>query len=292
MSYLIDELPTRQDLSITDRAEVDWLVSAFPDYQIDYLNYCEGWGVSWFRGTKKSTGMRVRVLYENTKNSYVLERLKQRIDRICLLSHPNLLLPIDKGELGDGALYVVTPLIKGCTLETLIRSKTFSLPEFVDTFDSILDSIFYLHSNDAFYPTADLSCILFRTNNLGTRELQLEVIDTVEFGGLFQSHRLYDGPEFWLEGEPQKQRSTVTDIYSLGLLLYHALTLENLFEGPSQEQCVLNISSRPPDLKHSLIPMTPSQLDKYSGVIHKCLKKSIDQRYQSLDELRADLLNS
>jgi Tol biopolymer transport system component len=96
--------------------------------------------------------------------------------------------------------------------------------------------------------------------------------------GTFQ----YMSPE-QLEGGEADAR---TDIFAFGALLYEAMTGRKAFEGKSQASLISSIMAGSPPPITSLQPMTPPALER---VITTCLKKDPDDRWQTAQDLAAEL---
>jgi Tol biopolymer transport system component len=96
--------------------------------------------------------------------------------------------------------------------------------------------------------------------------------------GTFQ----YMAPE-QLEGEAADAR---TDIFALGAVLFEMSTGRKAFEGKSRTSLIAAIvSSHPPNVS-TVMPLSPPALDH---VIHKCLEKDPDDRWQSARDVAAEL---
>jgi len=72
------------------------------------------------------------------------------------------------------------------------------------------------------------------------------------------------------------------DVYSLGCVLFHAVTGQVPFSAANDFAKVVAHSQAEPPSAHALVPDVPEQLD---GVIHRAMAKQPDDRYPSAGEL-------
>lgn len=77
-----------------------------------------------------------------------------------------------------------------------------------------------------------------------------------------------------------------TDIFSLGVTLYEALTLVRAFDGDTSQQVFQKILTEEPPSPQRLRSRVPFDL---AVICAKCMEKSQDRRYASMAELAADL---
>jgi serine/threonine protein kinase len=96
--------------------------------------------------------------------------------------------------------------------------------------------------------------------------------------GTFQ----YMSPE-QIEGQDADARS---DIWSLGCLLYEALTGKHAFEGKTQASLVSAIIKDQPPSISGIQPLAPPGLDR---IVATCLAKDPDARWQSAADLAREL---
>jgi serine/threonine protein kinase/tetratricopeptide (TPR) repeat protein len=100
--------------------------------------------------------------------------------------------------------------------------------------------------------------------------------------GIIMGTPLYISPE-QVEGASVDQR---TDIYALGVILYEMVTGHPPFEGDNGLSVALKHKTEVPKSPRDSNAQLPEELDR---LILKCLSKKQDQRYQSAEELFAEL---
>jgi tetratricopeptide (TPR) repeat protein len=102
-------------------------------------------------------------------------------------------------------------------------------------------------------------------------------------GGMIIGTPEYMAPE-QVEGQEADQR---TDIYALGAILFEMVTGRVPFEGDSPLSVAYKHKNEPPPPPRKLNAQVPEPLD---GLILRCLEKEKENRYQTADEVLADLI--
>jgi eukaryotic-like serine/threonine-protein kinase len=92
----------------------------------------------------------------------------------------------------------------------------------------------------------------------------------------------YMSPEQIQGGEADAR----SDIFAFGLLLYEMATGKHAFEGKTQSSVVGKILAVDPTPLTSLQPSAPQELDR---LVHLCLEKDPDERFQCVHDLKLDL---
>ncbi|HBE68160.1 MAG TPA: hypothetical protein DDW52_08420 [Planctomycetaceae bacterium] len=77
-----------------------------------------------------------------------------------------------------------------------------------------------------------------------------------------------------------------SDVYSIGAVLYAAITGRPPLVGSSHMELISKVASQRPRHLQTLVPKTPTALD---AIIMKCLEKAPAKRYSCAAELQADL---
>ena len=99
--------------------------------------------------------------------------------------------------------------------------------------------------------------------------------------GLVVGTPSYMPPEALL-GQPIDNRS---DIFSLGATFYELLAYKRPFEGDTIHSVLLSVIEGNPT-RLTQVPALPSVI---ADIVHRCLAKKPEDRYQTVSELRKDL---
>lgn len=205
-----------------------------------------------------------------------------------LIVEANMLKKLDHGALpkiydiieSSGDIYVVMDYIEGESLkERQKRDRVIPQKDVKDWAKQLADVLGYLHSrkphpiiyrdmkpdNIMLTPEGKIKLIDFGI----AREYKMEnATDTTNLGT-----KAYAAPE-QISG---KQTDARTDIYSLGVTLYHLVTGKSLMEPPFEMKPIRY--------------WNPSLSEGLEHIIIKCTQSEPDERYQSCEELAYDLEN-
>lgn len=97
-----------------------------------------------------------------------------------------------------------------------------------------------------------------------------------------QNSNAYMSPERLLK----RELTAKSDIYSLGVILYEMLTGKCPFESENQLELAAQVIERVPDDAEKYNPALPPAL---SSIVHRCLHKDPNRRYESAADLKQDL---
>ncbi|UCD29836.1 MAG: protein kinase [Planctomycetota bacterium] len=129
--------------------------------------------------------------------------------------------------------------------------------------------------------------LLDRTDTLHLVDFGLARIldeENITLSGELMGTPLYMSPEQVAAGRIGMDHRT--DIYSLGVVMYHLLGLQPPYEAPSREALLRAIAVQPPGLLSSINPNIPRDLET---IVHHAIEKDPGQRYDSGGELADDL---
>jgi len=218
------------------------------------------------------------------------------------LNHPNIVKALSQGE-ESGIRYMAMELIDGGSLASEIRSakddasrhasgskwQAERICKMVSLFVSVADALQHVHENGIIHRdikpqnlllTKDCARLLLTDFGLARDEQTSQLTRRGDFLGTIR----YMSPEQLLAQRAQVDRRT--DIWSLGVSLYEAVTFEVPYSGASEEAYITAVSMRQPLPASARNPAVPRDLET---VLMKCLERDPERRYSSAAELRDDL---
>jgi len=231
----------------------------------------------------------VKVLHANfASDQAFVTRFRREAQAAANLSHPNIVAIYDWGQ-DEGTYYMVMELIKGQTLRDVIRADGAILPRrAAEIAAETAAALSVAHQHGVFHRDVKPGNIML------TEDGSVKVTDFGIARALDDSEELtrtgavigtatYFSPE-QAQGLPADERS---DVYSLGIVLYEMLAGKAPFTGESPVAVAYQHVSEPAVPPQEVNPDAPIEL---AAIATHAIKKRADERYQSADEMRDDLL--
>ena len=227
-----------------------------------------------------------------------VERLRIEARAASALNHANICTIYEFGE-HEGRPFIVMELMKGRTLRDRLTSGALAIHQVVEMGIQIADALDAAHTQGIMHRDIKpanifltergqvkildfgLAKLLPKHNAFETTATPL-ASDQLTQAGVAIGTVLYMSPE-QATGEDLDGR---TDLFSLGVVLYECATGRRPFSGKTAAVVLDQILNRAPVAASTYAPDLPSRLQ---DVIHNCLEKDRELRYQSADGLRADL---
>src|SRR5580765_3729151 len=233
-------------------------------------------------------GRRVAIKILNDRHAgddQFVERFRREAKNAASLSHPNIVSIYDRGE-AEGTYYIAMEYLDGRSLKELIVARgPAPIHLAVDYARQILAALRFAHRHGIVH--RDIK----PHNVLVDGEGRLKVTDFgIARAGASQMTEAGSiiGTAQYLSPEQAKGASVdqTSDLYSVGVVLYELLTGVVPFSGDTPVEIAMkHLSSvpEPPSAKRSEIP---HDLDM---VVLRALAKDASDRYQSAEEMDADL---
>src|SRR5256714_5961072 len=228
----------------------------------------------------------IKILNERHANDdQFVERFRREAKNAAGLSHQNIVSIYDRGE-AEGTYYISMEYLDGRSLKEMITTRgPAPIPVAVDYARQILAALRVAHRQGLVH--RDIK----PHNVLVDGEGRVKVTDfgiaragpsqMTEEGSIIGTAQ-YLSPE-QAQGAPVTPAS---DLYSVGIVLYELLTGSVPFTGETPAELAMKHLPKVPEPPSHLRPESPRDLD---FVVMRALAKSPEERYQSADEMDADL---
>ena len=241
--------------------------------------------------TRLNRQVAIKFLSATLADPEARRRFQREAQVASSLNHPHILTVHDAGE-HDDRQYLVTELIDGGTLSDWARARPRSCHEIAELLTGVADGLAAAHEAGIVHRDIKPANVLVARNGYAT---------LVDFGlaklqdppdehtptatavntrlGLVVGTVPYMSPE-QASGKALDSRS---DVFSFGVVLYELVAGRRPFEGPSDLQVLQLIQHGEPAALGGQVP------GELRAVIEKALAKDPDRRYQSMNDLAADL---
>ncbi|MFB7461091.1 MULTISPECIES: Stk1 family PASTA domain-containing Ser/Thr kinase [unclassified Streptomyces] len=219
-------------------------------------------------------------------------RFRREAQSAASLNHPAIVAVYDTGEDyidGVSIPYIVMEYVDGSTLRELLHSGRKLLPErSMEMTIGILQGLEYAHRSGIVHRDIKPANVML------TRNGQVKVMDfgiaraMGDSGMTMTQTAAVIGTAQYLSPEQAKgeQVDARSDLYSTGCLLYELLTVRPPFVGDSPVAVAyqhVREEAQPPSV------FDPEITPEMDAIVMRALVKDPDYRYQSADEMRADI---
>ena len=221
-----------------------------------------------------------------------LRRFEQEARAAAALNHPNILAVHQMGTY-EGAPYLVSELLEGGTLRQQLMRGPLPVRKVIDHGVQIARGLAAAHEKgithrdlkpENLFVTKDgrvkiLDFGLAKLTQCATiSDQSAPTVSAETEPGVVMGTVGYMAPE-QIRGKPADHRA---DIFAFGAILYEMLTGKRAFQRPTSAETMTAILNEDPPGISQIMPSLAPALQR---VVHRCLEKNQEQRFQSASDL-------
>jgi eukaryotic-like serine/threonine-protein kinase len=212
-----------------------------------------------------------------------VERFRREAEAAAGLSHPNIVAVFDRGDV-DGTYYIAMQLLEGRSLKELI-DQGLTPEQTCALIRQVLEAAGYAHRHGVVH--RDLKPQNVIVDDEGAATVTDFGIARAGASEITQAGSVMGTPHYLSPEQAQGQAVTaVSDLYSIGVILYEALAGQVPFEADSAVAIAMKQVSTAPQRPSSINPAVSPALD---AVVMRALEKDPGQRFQSAEAFIAAL---
>lgn len=251
---------------------------------------------------KHDRSVALKVLHPEVAAALGAERFLREIRIAAHLQHPHILTLIDSGEIprqggmGPGLLYYVMAYVEGETLRArLTRTGKLSPMETARILQEVLDALTHAHGLGIVHRDIKPENVMLT----GRHALVMDFGVAKAAGAAASAHTassgtltalgLAIGTPTYMAPEQAAGLATVdarADVYAVGVMAYEMLTGQPPFSGTTPQAILAaHVTQTPPPIA----VRRPDVAAPFAMAIMRCLEKEPAARWQSAEELRAQI---
>jgi len=228
-----------------------------------------------------------------------LRRFEHEARAVFTLNHPNIITIHETGEV-DGQRFLVTEFVDGETLRDIIARGELDLSHLLKIILQVTDALVAAHGAGIVHRDIKPENIMVRRDGY-IKVLDFGLAKPVEepvaadessarqlLASVSTAPGLVLGTVNYMSPEQARGYSVDarSDIFSLGVVLYEAVTGQCPFSGKTRNDVLIAIAGQEPEPLAEYNPEAPAELQQ---IVDRALRKKREERYQTVVEMRQDL---
>jgi len=246
----------------------------------------------------------IKILPGWATDPQTIARLKAERQILAGLQHPGITKLLDGGETPDGFPYLVTEFIDGIAITEYAKQSVPRIKHRLELFAKVADAVHYAHKKLVIHRDIKPANILVDKTgrphllDFGIAKLLEEGAHDMTFmqtaTGFTPMTPEYASPE----QRSGKEVTTASDVYQLGLLLYHMLTGSRASKNTAtragnatRPSTAVMGGTQMERLPHNIEPTRLARKLKgdLDTIVLKALREDPEERYSSAAEMAADI---
>jgi Tol biopolymer transport system component len=225
-----------------------------------------------------------------TRDAHRVARFLREAKAASALNHPNIVTIYDIGEVGDTS-FITAEFIEGTTLRKRLTAGRMAIDEALGITIQCARALHAAHRAGIVHRDIKPENIMLRPDGLVkivdfglarvTETNAGSTPDATQAGAVIGTPR-YMSPEQARGGKLDSR----TDIFSLGAVLYEALSGRPAFRGDTTADVFAALLGPSPDVPSKCADGIPARLD---AIVLQALQLNIEARYQTMRDFEADL---
>jgi eukaryotic-like serine/threonine-protein kinase len=243
--------------------------------------------------TRLDRAVALKILPEHSmRDPERVRRFKQEARAASLLNHPNIVTIYDIGDMEERR-FIATELIDGENLRERMSRDTMKLSEILDITLQTANALSAAHQAGIVHRDIKPENIMLRRDGF---------VKVVDFGlaKLTERQKAMAASRVSTESgivmgtvrymSPEQARGIkidiLTDIFSLGVVLYEMVTGRLPFDGETNSDVIVSILTKEAPPLSRYVEDAPEELER---IVERALRKNREERYQSVKEMIDDL---
>ena len=228
----------------------------------------------------------LKILHEQyTRDEDYVERFRREARAVAKLAHPNIVTVIDRGE-QDGRQFIVFEYVDGPNLKDLTRNGPLEMHEAIGLTLQVARALSFAHDRGLVHRDVKPQNVLLNEDGQA-KVTDFGIARSLDVQGVTQTGTVLGTSDYIAPEQARGQKvDPKTDIYSLGAVLYELLVGDVPFSGDNFVAVAMRHVNEPVPSVLESRPDCPARLDL---AIQRAMAKDPDDRFQSMDELVAEL---
>ncbi|WP_372368462.1 serine/threonine-protein kinase [Candidatus Uabimicrobium sp. HlEnr_7] len=249
-------------------------------YQIKMFIGSGGMGIV-FKGfdAKLNRVVAIKVVNLKSFNEGKKQRLINEAHAIAQLNHTYIIQVYDIVE-EEGRGYIVMQYVDGLNFEELLKSNTFTWKQIATIVKNIALAMFYAHKKGLVHRDIKTSNILISAKENRCYLMDFGLVANIQNDTrLTPEGAIIGTPDFMSPEQAQGQGiDNRSDIYSLGVVMYEALTKKRCVNASNSFAAIMQIVQEHPEKPREINSEIPEMLEE---ICLKAMKKNREERYQT-----------